>query len=183
MTVSTTTALFSPTKIGAVNLQHRVVLCPLTRLRCNNKLEPVEMVQTYYEQRATEGGLLISEATLISPTAGAFPFYPPGMYTQAQVAGWRRITEAVHKKGAFMFCQLWHAGRSAASSMLPNNVLPAAPSPVAIKTGKNYAGEDYEVPHALTEDEIQGVIQDFVNAAKLAMEAGFDGIEIHGANG
>ncbi|CAO3596137.1 unnamed protein product [Absidia cylindrospora] len=173
--------LLSPIKIGEHTLEHRVVLAPLTRFRNSDNGVIQDRVVEYYTQRATKGGLLITEATVISPAADGYK-YAPGIYKDDQVEGWRKVTDAVHAKGGIIYSQLWHVGRATHSSHLPNNVLPVAPSPIAIK-GKGLFGDEFEVPHALTVDEIQTTIQDFVNAAKNAMKAGFDGVEIHGANG
>lgn len=173
--------LFQPIKLGANQLQHRVVLCPLTRLRADKAFVPVPIMAEYYKQRSTPGGLLISEATMISPTAGAY-VGAPGIYTDEQVQGWKTVTNAVHEKGGVIYLQLWHVGRASSSKLLPNNATPVSASAIAIQ-GKNMAGDDYEVPHALTVEEIKGVVQDYAKAAERAIEAGFDGVEIHGANG
>ncbi|KAI8344281.1 hypothetical protein BC941DRAFT_408218 [Chlamydoabsidia padenii] len=178
MTVPT---LLSPIKIGENTLEHRVVLAPLTRLRNTEEGIIQDHVVEYYTQRATKGGLLLTEATLISPSAGGYK-YAPGIYTDEQVEGWRKVTDAVHAKGAVIYNQLWHIGRATHSSCLPNNQLPVAASAIAIK-GKNLFGDDFEVPHALTVDEIKDLVQDFANAAQNALKAGFDGIEVHCGNG
>ncbi|KAG2182952.1 hypothetical protein INT44_005933 [Umbelopsis vinacea] len=179
MTVS---KLFTPIRIGSIALKHRVVLAPLTRFRNTGDHVPNELLVEYYKQRAGNGGgLLITEATFISPMAGGYPG-APGIYTKDQVEGWKKVTEAVHQQGSAIFQQLWHVGRATSSSILPNNATPVSASAIAIN-GNNMAGQPYGVPRALEESEIPSLIQDYINAAKNAIEAGFDGVEIHGANG
>ncbi|ORY90364.1 hypothetical protein BCR43DRAFT_464278 [Syncephalastrum racemosum] len=173
--------LFQPIQLGAHQLKHRVVLAPLTRLRASPAAVPTPLVAEYYKQRATPGGLLVSEATLISPTAGGYKG-APGIYNDEQSAGWKAVTDAVHSKGGVMFLQLWHVGRATSSKLMPNNMKPVSASNIPIQ-GKNQMGDDFEEPHALTQDEIKGVVKDFASAARRAMDAGFDGVEIHGANG
>lgn len=134
---------------------------------------PQEYCVEYYQQRASQGGLLISEATIVSESGHGY-HYAPGLYTKEQTESWKKITEAVHSKGAIIFSQLWHVGRATSTKILPNNRQPIAPSPIAIK-GKNLFGDDFEVPHAVTLDEIKDLIQEFVTAAKNAIDAGFDG--------
>ncbi|KAI9020081.1 hypothetical protein CLU79DRAFT_757072 [Phycomyces nitens] len=173
--------LFSPVKIGRHALKHRIVLAPLTRTRATIEGVPTPDMATYYEQRATNGGLLISEATFITPLAGGFANVP-GIHSPAQIEGWKQITEAVHKKGAIIFLQLWHLGRASSSAMLPNNVRPVSASELAIP-GTNRYGNPNEVPRALEIPEIHAITQDYVQAAKNALKAGFDGVEVHSANG
>ncbi|KAI9495763.1 12-oxo-phytodienoic acid-like protein [Zychaea mexicana] len=180
--MASNSALFQPIKIGKTQLDHRVVLAPLTRFRSDENHVPTALQQEYYAQRATKGGLLISEATFISPTAGAYPG-APGIYSKMQVEGWKPVTDAVHAKGGVIYLQLWHVGRVTASAILPNNVLPVSASPIAMKGRNMYSKKDNEVPHALTVEEIQSVIKNYAQAAKNAIAAGFDGVEIHGANG
>ncbi|KAL0083692.1 hypothetical protein J3Q64DRAFT_1748762 [Phycomyces blakesleeanus] len=174
-------ALFSPVKIGHHSLKHRIVLAPLTRFRASSEGVPTPDMATYYGQRATNGGLLITEATFISQLSGGFP-NAPGIYTAAQIEGWKQVTKEVHSKGGVIFLQLWHLGRASSSSMLPNNERPVSASELAIP-GKNRFGEPNEVPRALTLPEIHATTQDYVKAAKNALEAGFDGVEVHSANG
>ncbi|ORY90509.1 hypothetical protein BCR43DRAFT_499417 [Syncephalastrum racemosum] len=182
-TLSSSSALFQPIKVGKYDLQHRVVLPAMTRLRNNRGTSaPSDLMVEYYQQRATQGGLLIAEATGISESAGSFPGVS-GIYTDDQVAAWKKVTDAVHTKGGIIFLQLWHAGRSTDSSLLPGNKLPVAPSAVAIPGPNIFSGKDHEVPRALEVHEIQEIVQEFVKAAERAIEAGFDGVEIHGANG
>ncbi|KJE95285.1 NADH:flavin oxidoreductase/NADH oxidase [Capsaspora owczarzaki ATCC 30864] len=177
-------SLFTPTKLGALNLAHRVVLAPLTRMRNSPDNVPQPMAVEYYKQRASQGGLLITEATVVSARAQGYPL-TPGIFTPEQVAGWRKVTDAVHSKGGLIVSQIWHTGRVGHSAF--TGQLAVAPSAIAIADGSKAAtmkGQlDQEVPHALTEEEILGVVAEFRHGAKLAREAGFDGVEIHGANG
>ncbi|KAI7855915.1 hypothetical protein BDC45DRAFT_505053 [Circinella umbellata] len=177
-------ALFQPTKVGNHQLEHRVVLAPLTRFRSDENHVPTDLQAEYYSQRATKGGLLIAEATFINArNAGAYPG-APGIYNQEQINGWKKVTSAVHKKGGIIFLQLWHVGRATISRLLPNKAQPVSASNVAIQGPFMLsADEDYEVPHSLSIDEIAEITQEYVQAAKNAITAGFDGIEIHGANG
>lgn len=180
MTVSES-ALFKPIKVGNLELKHRVVLAPLTRLRNDEKHVPVDLMTEYYTQRSTPGGLLIAEATFISPMAGEYRG-APGLYSKEQIEAWKKVTAAVHEKDGYIYSQLWHVGRATSSKLLPNNATPVSASAVAIQ-GKNMLGEDYEVPRELSVEEIKQTVQDYAQAAKNAIEAGFDGVEIHGANG
>ncbi|KAI8353650.1 hypothetical protein EDC96DRAFT_517172 [Choanephora cucurbitarum] len=175
------TALFTPIKIGKSQLQHRVVLAPLTRLRASLEAVPTDLAVEYYTQRASKGGLLITEATLISRLAGGVP-QAPGLYNQDQVQGWKRVTDAVHKKGAFIHAQLWHVGRTGFAMLNPNHEQIVSASDIPVR-GKNEQGYDYEVPRPLEINEIKSIIHDYRQAALNAIEAGFDGVEIHGANG
>lgn len=175
--------LFSPIKLGAINLKNRMVMAPLTRNRAGESGVPQDMNVTYYAQRAS-AGLIITEATPISVMAHGYPLLP-GIYTNAQVAGWKKITDAVHAKGGKIVLQLWHVGRISHPSLLPNNALPVAPS--AIKpAGKAFTYNglvDYVEPRALEVSELPGIIADYVHATKSALAAGFDGVEVHAANG
>lgn len=175
--------LFSPAKLGDITLNNRIVMAPLTRNRAGEGGVPQAMNVTYYEQRAT-AGLIVTEATPISAMAHGYPALP-GIYTDAQVAGWKKVTEAVHAKGGKIVIQLWHVGRISHPSLLPSNALPVAPS--AIKpAGQAFTYQglvDYVEPRALTLDELPAIIQDYVHATKCAVQAGFDGVEIHAANG
>jgi N-ethylmaleimide reductase len=181
-------ALFSPLKIGPYQLSHRVVMAPLTRMRAEKpSLAPRPLNAEYYAQRATPGGLIIAEATPVMPTGHGNPGVP-GVYTQAQVEGWRRVVDAVHAKGGLIFLQLWHVGRVSHSSYQPGGALPVAPSAVPISAElKTMTASGtpaaYETPRALETDEISGVVESFRQAAANALAAGFDGVEIHGANG
>ena len=180
-------ALFSPLKVGPYPLAHRVALAPLTRMRAAKpSLAPRPLNAEYYAQRATPGGLLIAEASPVMATGFGSPGVP-GIYTDAQIAGWREVVDAVHAKGGVIFLQLWHVGRVSHSSFQPGGVLPVAPSAVAIadlKTGTaDGKSAPYETPRALETAEIPEVIDAYRQAAKNALAAGFDGVEIHGANG
>ncbi|CEP18408.1 hypothetical protein [Parasitella parasitica] len=173
--------IFSPIKVGTNSLQHRVVLCPLTRFRSDPASVPSALQAEYYKQRATDGGLLITEATLISPSAGGYP-RAPGIFNKEQIEGWKKVTSAVHEKKGVIFTQLWHVGRVGSKFLNPNQkqVVSASEIPVS---GKNPQGNDYEVPRALQVDEIKEIVNDYTQSAKNAIEAGFDGVELHGANG
>lgn len=174
--------LFSPITIGNYSLQNRIFMAPMTRCRSVKDNVPNALMVRYYAQRAS-AGLIITEATQIS-TKGIGYTYTPGIHTPEQVEGWRQVTKAVHERGGRIFLQLWHVGRISHPSF-HNGELPVAPS--AIKPAGNvytYEGmQEFVTPHALTIDEIKSTVQDYVTGAKNAMEAGFDGVEIHGANG
>lgn len=175
--------LFSPAKLGAISLSNRIVMAPLTRNRAGEGGVPQPINITYYEQRAS-AGLIITEATPISPMAHGYPLLP-GIYTDAQIAGWKKITDAVHAKGGKIVIQLWHVGRISHPSLLPNNVLPVAPSAVK-PAGKAFTYQglvDYVEPRALDASELPGIVADYVHATKSALAAGFDGVEVHAANG
>ncbi|KAL9556695.1 hypothetical protein MBANPS3_001746 [Mucor bainieri] len=180
-TMSASQALFSPIKVGSNTLKHRVVLAPLTRLRATTDAVPTDLQAEYYKQRASEGGLLIAEGTAISPVGHAW-LRAPGIYNKKQVEGWKRVTSNVHAKGAVIFLQLFHSGRVGSKYLNPNQKQVVGPSEIP-SPGKNLHGVDYEVPHALTLNEIKAVKNEFVQAARNAIEAGFDGVEIHCANG
>jgi N-ethylmaleimide reductase len=180
--------LFSPLKVGPYQLKHRVMLAPLTRMRADKPtLAPRPLNAEYYAQRATEGGLLIAEASPVLPTGVGSPWIP-GIYSDRQTEGWRGVVDAVHAKGGVIFLQLWHVGRVSHSSFQPGGVLPVAPSAVAISGEFNAATADgkgaaYETPRALETDEIPEIVEAYKQAARNALAAGFDGVEIHGANG
>jgi len=181
-------ALFSPLKIGPFELAHRVVMAPLTRMRAEpGTLAPRALNAEYYAQRATPGGLLIAEASAVQSTGFGNPNVP-GIYSEAQVAGWKRVTDAVHAKGGIIFLQLWHVGRVSHSSFQPGGALPVAPSAIAIGGDLKAMTSDgklvsYETPRALETDEIPGIVAAYAQAARNALAAGFDGVEVHGANG
>lgn len=179
-------SLFSPLHLGSYKLFHRVVMAPLTRMRASRGNVPNELAHAYYGQRSSAGGLIITEATQVSPTGQGYPA-TPGIHSAEQVKGWKKVTDAVHAKGGIIFLQLWHVGRSSHSSLLPNGVLPVAPSAIAI-TGQmaltpEWKTVPYEIPRALELEEIPGIIEAYREGACNAMAAGFDGVEIHGANG
>lgn len=175
--------LFSPTKLGSIELKNRIVMAPLTRNRAGEGGVPQPLNTTYYEQRAS-AGLIITEATPISTMAHGYPALP-GIYTDAQIAGWKKITDAVHAKGGKVVIQLWHVGRISHPSLLPNGALPVAPS--AIKpAGQAFTYQglvDYVAPRALDASELTSIVADYVHATKSALAAGFDGVEVHAANG
>ncbi|KAI9343842.1 hypothetical protein BD770DRAFT_329177 [Pilaira anomala] len=179
--MSTTKAIFSPIKVGNFGLKHRVVLAPLTRFRATTEAVPTDLQREYYEQRTTEGGLLITEATFIDRLAGGYP-RAPGIYNSEQVEGWKKVTAAVHEKKGAIYLQLWHIGRAGSKFLNPNQEQVVSASDIAI-TGKTLLGNDYETPRPLEIDEIKEIVKQYARAAKLAVEAGFDGVEIHGANG
>lgn len=179
--MSTNKALFTPIKVGNHTLQHRVVLAPLTRLRSGPHGVPSDLQVKYYQQRASARGLLIAEATFISALAGGTPF-APGIFSKDQIQAWNKVTSAVHKEDATIFLQLWHVGRLGSSKFNPNHEQVVAPSAIGVP-GKNKMGIEYEKPRALKIEEIKSIIQDYRQAALNAVEAGFDGIELHGANG
>jgi N-ethylmaleimide reductase len=182
-------SLFSPLQVGPYRLQHRVVMAPLTRMRAERtSFAPRDLNAEYYGQRATAGGLIIAEASPVAATGRGNPA-TPGIYSDQQVEGWRKVVDAVHAKGGFIFLQLWHVGRVSHSSLQPDGALPVAPSAVPI-TGDGMLAmtahgkpEPYETPRALETHEIGDVIDAFRTAARNAIAAGFDGVEIHGANG
>ncbi len=180
-------SLFSPLEIGPYQLQHRLAMAPLTRMRAAKpSLAPRPLNVEYYVQRATQGGLIIAEASPVMVTGFGSPGVP-GIYTEAQIAGWREVVDAVHAKGGVIFLQLWHVGRVSHSSFQPGGALPVAPSAVPIpdlKTGTaDGKAVPYETPRALETSDIPGVIDAYRQAAKNAQRAGFDGVEVHGANG
>jgi N-ethylmaleimide reductase len=175
--------LFTPLQLGALSLPNRLVMAPLTRNRASRAGVPGPLQAEYYRQRAT-AGLIISEATCISPQAVGYPF-TPGIWNAEQVDGWRLVTDAVHAEGGRMVCQLWHVGRVSHPDLQPDGALPVAPSPIA-PAGEVYTYEGpkpYVTPRALGVDEFPGLIADYRRAAENAMAAGFDGVEVHAANG
>ncbi|WP_230352256.1 alkene reductase [Lelliottia sp. WAP21] len=179
----TNPSLFQSYELGPVTLANRIVMAPLTRNRAGAGLVPNELAATYYAQRAT-AGLLITEATQISAQAQGYQD-TPGIFTQAQIDGWRNVTDAVHAKGGHIFVQLWHVGRISHVDLQPEGAAPVAPSAIRAetKTFVNNAFMDVSEPRALELHEIPGIIGDFRQAAASAIAAGFDGVEIHGANG
>jgi len=182
-------SLFSPLQVGPYRLLHRVVMAPLTRMRADrSSFAPRALNAEYYGQRATPGGLIIAEASPVMPTGRGNPA-TPGIYSDQQVKGWRGVVDAVHAKGGLIFLQIWHVGRVAHSSFQPGGALPVAPSAVPI-TGNGMLAMTadgkvvpYETPRALETGEVRQIVEAFRQAAANAMKAGFDGVEIHGANG
>jgi 2,4-dienoyl-CoA reductase-like NADH-dependent reductase (Old Yellow Enzyme family) len=180
------TALFTGLQLGALRLDHRVVLAPLTRMRATKESDgifvPNDMNVEYYKQRATKGGFLLTEATPISRIAAGYPGVP-GIFTQSQIAAWKKVTDAVHAKGGFIYCQLWHTGRATCPSLIEGNSSVSS-SNIPI-TGKAIDGTEYSAspPKPMTVEQIEAEVKEYAAAAKRSIEAGFDGVEIHGANG
>lgn len=176
-------SLFDPVKIGSIALKNRVVMAPLTRNRAAAGNVPHALNATYYAQRAS-AGLIITEATPISEMGHGYPA-TPGIHSDAQVAGWRQVVDAVHARGGKIVLQLWHVGRISHPSLLPDNALPVAPS--ALKPAGQaftYTGlQDFVTPRALRLEEIPALIDDYAQATRNALAAGFDGVEIHAGNG
>jgi N-ethylmaleimide reductase len=179
----TNNPLFKPYTLGAITLANRIVMAPLTRNRAGEGFVPGELTAKYYTQRAS-AGLIISEATQISQQGQGYQD-TPGIYDQAQIDGWRKVTAAVHEKGGHIVLQLWHVGRISHVDLQPNSGKPVAPSAIraATKTFVNNAFVDVSEPRALEVVEIDAIVNDFRKAAANAIEAGFDGVEVHGANG
>lgn len=170
-------------RLGDLELKNRVVLAPMTRARAGKERMPNDLMAEYYSQRSS-AGLLITEATVVSKQANGW-MNSPGIYSDEQTQAWKKITGAVHSKGSNIFLQLWHCGRASHSAFHAGD-LPVAPSPVKLNgeyihtpLGK----KDYETPRELDTDEIHGIVEDYKKAASRAKEAGFNGVEIHGANG
>ncbi|KAH7238617.1 hypothetical protein BKA59DRAFT_253433 [Fusarium tricinctum] len=179
MAVKETTKLFSPVKVGSVELKHRVVLAPLTRLRADEATAvPASYAAEYYAQRSSDGGLLISEGTFIAHEAGGISRVP-GIYSPEQIAAWKVITDAVHAKGGYIFAQLWALGRVADPKLVPH-VWSAGSIPFDKGTG---AAEPPAKFTTMTESDIDRFVGHYRQAALNSIEAGFDGVELHGANG
>jgi len=182
--MSAPTKLFEPYQLGPITLPNRLAMAPLTRNRAVPPgMVPSPLAVEYYGQRAS-AGLLITEASQVSQEGQGYQD-TPGIYSREQVAGWRKVTDRVHEKGGRIFIQLWHVGRVSHTSLQPNGGAPVAPSAVRAK-GKTFVGgtfTDISEPRALELSEIPGIIDSFKRAAANALEAGFDGVEIHGANG
>lgn len=179
----TDNTLFEPYTLGDITLSNRIVMAPLTRNRAGAGFVPGDLAVEYYAQRAS-AGLIISEATQISQQGQGYQD-TPGIYTQAQIHGWRKVTDAVHGRGGHIFLQLWHVGRVSHVDLQPERQAPVAPSAIraTTKTFVNNGFVDVSEPRALQLDEIPGIIADFRRAAANAIAAGFDGVEVHGANG
>jgi len=181
-----TSPLFKPLQLGAISLSHRVVMAPLTRMRAGAPDNvPTELSVEYYRRRASTGGLIISEASQVSQTGQGYPA-TPGIHSAEQVAGWRRVTNSVHRKGGVIFLQLWHVGRISHRSDQPNGEQPIAPSPVRPKgTALTAPWEQapFETPREIEPAEIPGIVDQFRDGARNARQAGFDGVEVHSANG
>lgn len=181
---STSPQLLSPFKLGDLPLKNRVVMAPMTRSRAGESRIPNALMAEYYAQRSN-AGLIITEATTISPQANGW-LNTPGIYTEEQATAWKQVVDATHEQGTPIFLQLWHCGRASHSDFQVNNELPVAPSAIAISgdgVHTSQGKQPHEVPRALEAEEIPKIIEDYCQAAKRAKDAGFDGVEIHAANG
>ena len=177
-------SLFTPFTLGDLTLPNRILMAPLTRGRTGPDRVPNDLMVEYYRQRAA-AGLLISEATIISDQAAGW-VNSPGIYQPAHVRGWQRVTDAVHAEGGRIVVQLWHMGRSSHPDFQPGGALPVAPSAIPIRGDEIHTPsgkKPYPTPRALETGEIPGIVEDYARATRLTQEAGFDGVEIHGANG
>ncbi len=174
--------LFDPLRLGDLDLPNRVIMAPLTRLRAGPTQIPNALMAEYYAQRAS-AGLIISEGVPVSPQGVGYAGVP-GIWSQAQVEGWKQVTRAVHARGGRIFMQIWHVGRISDPSLL-NGEAPVGPTAIAAKGHVSLLRPErpYPTPRALTTDEVKGVVEDFRRAAANAKAAGFDGVELHGANG
>jgi N-ethylmaleimide reductase len=176
--------LFTPVRLGAIEAPNRLVMCPLTRMRAGPGRVPTPLMAEYYTQRAS-AGLIDTEATAVSQQGTGCP-NTPGIYTDAQVAGWQRVTQAVHHAGGRIFLQLWHMGRVSHPSFQPGGGLPVAPSAIAPRSGQALTEtgmQPYVTPRALETAELPGLVSQYAAGAQRAQSAGFDGVEIHNANG
>jgi N-ethylmaleimide reductase len=175
--------LLSPYKLSNLELPNRIVMAPLTRNRAGIGNVPGPLNATYYAQRAS-AGLIIAEATQVSPQGLGYPA-TPGIHSPEQVAGWKLVTDAVHQEDGRIFLQLWHVGRISHPDLQPDGMLPVAPSAIAPRgEAATYEGmKPFVTPRALETSEIPGIVEQYRQGAKNALEAGFDGVEIHGANG
>lgn len=178
----TTVSLFDPTRVGALELPNRVVMAPMTRRRSGPGNVPSQLAAAYYAQRAT-AGLIVSEASLVDAGGASYPG-SPGIYDASHVAAWREVTRAVHAAGGRIFLQLWHAGRFSDPAFL-EGALPVAPSAVALHGELRLpgGGRPFVAPRALEQGELPGLVRSFAEGARRALEAGFDGVEIHAAQG
>ena len=177
------TTLFDPIQIGSISAANRIAMAPLTRNRAAAHQVPTALMTTYYAQRAS-AGLIIAEATQISAEGQGY-LDTPGIYSPEQVAGWKQVTEAVHAAGGKIVLQLWHVGRISHVSLLPGGMAPVS-STARVAQAKTFTKEgfvDVSAPRALRTDEMPRLVADYRHAAKCAMQAGFDGVEVHGANG
>ncbi|MDX1303075.1 alkene reductase [Photobacterium sp.] len=174
--------LFQPYALNStISLNNRILMAPLTRCMADGELVPTQAMAEYYGRRA-EAGLIISEAVIIRPDGQGYPNIP-GLFTAAQINGWRKVTDTVHHNGGKIFAQLWHTGRVAHPHFFGDGEV-MAPSAVAVEGSVPRMRElTYQVPKAVTHDDIAQLVQDYAQAASNAIDAGFDGVEIHGANG
>lgn len=179
----TTSALFTPFSLGALRLPHRVVMAPMTRNRAEAQGLATPLMAEYYAQRAS-AALIVSEATQIAPEGVGYPS-TPGIHDAAQVRAWAPVVSAVHARGGRFFVQLWHAGRISHPTLQPEGAPPVAPSAIAPRGNAltTRGLEPYHAPRALSTREVAGVVEQYAHAARRALEAGFDGVEIHAANG
>ncbi|MEK0083122.1 alkene reductase [Benzoatithermus flavus] len=179
----TSSILFTPTRLGAIEIPNRVLMAPLTRSRARRDEVPGPLAALYYAQRAS-AGLIVTEATQMGPGAQGY-ILTPGLYTEAQAEGWRKVTDAVHAAGGRIVVQLWHCGRVSHESFQPGGALPVSASAVRLEGQSwTYDGmQPHPIPRALETDEIPGLVAQFRRAAEYAKAAGFDGVEVHGANG
>ena len=176
--------LFTPLRLGAMTAPNRIVMAPLTRMRAGPNRVPTALMAEYYTQRAS-AGLIVTEATVISRQGTGCP-NTPGVYNDGQVAGWRQVTTAVHQSGGRIFLQLWHMGRISHPSFQLNGGLPVAPSAIAPRNGQvltKTGMQPYVTPRALETSEMVGIVEQYAAGAQRAKDAGFDGVEIHNANG
>jgi len=181
--------LFEPIKLGNHTLKNRIVLPPLTRQRSGPGDVPTDLMATYYRQRAS-AGFMVSEGTQIEPRGQGYA-WTPGIYSQAQIDGWHKVTDAVHAEGGVIFAQLWHVGRVSHTALQPNNDAPIAPSAIQAEKAKAFIETGPGVgtlvapsmPRELTIPEIKDLVELYAQAARNAIRAGFDGVEIHSANG
>jgi N-ethylmaleimide reductase len=177
-------ALFTPVQLGALALPNRILMAPLTRCRADADHVPTAIMADYYSQRAS-AGLIVAEATMAIEGHSAFGAREPGIYSAAQVAAWKKVTDAVHAQGGRIVLQLWHGGR-ACHPLLNNGAQPVSASPLRITNDETHTPQGkkpYEIPRELRDDELPGIVAGFRTAAQNAHAAGFDGVEVHGANG
>ncbi|MFW5426092.1 MAG: alkene reductase [Methylophagaceae bacterium] len=177
-------SLFSEKILGDINLPHRIIMAPLTRCRSSQPGDiPNDLNAEYYKQRSS-AALIITEATQISPQGKGYAF-TPGIHSAEQIQGWKKITDTVHSKNSHIFMQLWHVGRVSHSAIQIDDALPVAPSAIAVE-GQAFTEQgmlDFEIPRALELNEIPSIVEQYRQAAINAKQAGFDGVEIHAANG
>ncbi|MBB1405821.1 alkene reductase [Pseudoalteromonas sp. K222D] len=188
--ISDTSSLFSSVELGPYTLKNRIVMPPLTRSRSTQPDNiPNDLMATYYAQRAS-AGFMVTEGTQIEPRGQGYA-WTPGIHSAAQIEGWKKVTQAVHAKGGIIFAQLWHVGRVSHTSLQPNEAKPIAPSAITadnvkvfIETGPGQGAlSEPSTPRALSTDEVSELVNMYAQAAKNALEAGFDGVELHCANG
>lgn len=188
--ISDTSSLFSSVELGPYTLKNRIVMPPLTRSRSTQPGNiPNDLMATYYAQRAS-AGFMVTEGTQIEPRGQGYA-WTPGIHSAAQIEGWKKVTQAVHAKGGIIFAQLWHVGRVSHTSLQPNEAKPIAPSAITadnvkvfIETGPGQGAlSEPSTPRALSTDEVSELVNMYAQAAKNALEAGFDGVELHCANG